>query len=412
MAAIRFDEVSKRYPRGDARYRSLREDLGQRLRLRRPRGRKADEGGPLALDHLSLDIAEGESFGIVGPNGAGKTTALKLISRISFPTGGRLRVRGRVSALIDVTAGVHPELTGRENIWLYGQILGMGKADIRRRFDEIVEFAELPHALDMPAKFYSSGMLLRLGFSIASHLDPEIFVVDEALAVGDAGFQAKCVERMSELVASGRTLVLVSHYLPAIETTCTRGLFLRDGRAQFVGPVSDVLKSYFSWLDSADEELEHDGIPERRSRYAVLEDAGLYTTAGERSRVFKTGDDIEVRIRVRSLRPLPRPHVNIGIKDHRPGNLIFCSMLVDGGAPDEITGTVTISCRLHDVPLLPRAYEVWIAIDSETAHEYLEWQPIASFRVGEALEPAMGPASQTNLALGGPIHVPHDWEVA
>jgi ABC-type polysaccharide/polyol phosphate transport system ATPase subunit len=309
----------------------------------------------LALDQLSMEIGEGESFGIVGPNGAGKTTALKLISRISYPTEGRLHIRGRVSALIDVAAGVHPELTGRENIWLYGQILGMARSEIRQRFDEIVEFSELSQALDMPVKFYSTGMQLRLGFAIASHLDPDIFVVDEALAVGDAGFQAKCVDRMSALVASGRTLVLVSHYLPAIEATCTRALFLRDGRAQTVGPVADVLQAYLRWVDTAVDE-EEGGFQEKRSQYAVLEDIGFYTPGGERRQVFTTGDDIVVRMRIRALKPLPQPHVSIGITDHRPGNLIFCSMLVDGGAPDDLTGTAVISCRLRSVPLLPRAY--------------------------------------------------------
>ena len=223
--AVRFEEVTKRYPRGwtegeEPRYASLRHDLasiGKRLSSR-ARGRPARETGALALKDVSFEIEEGESFAIIGPNGAGKSTALKLISRISYPTSGRISIRGRVAALMEVGSGVHPELTGRENIWLYGQILGMTKADIRRRFDEIVEFSELGGAIDTPVKFFSSGMQLRLGFSIAAHLEPDVFVVDEALAVGDARFQLRCVRRMKELVAGGHSLIFVSH-----RSQCGRG---------------------------------------------------------------------------------------------------------------------------------------------------------------------------------------------
>ena len=200
--AVSFEHVSKRYPRGGdggARYASLRHDLssiGKRARARL-HGRGVHEKGTLALEDVTFDVAEGESFALIGPNGAGKSTALKLLTRISSPTAGTIRLRGRVAALMEVGSGVHPELTGRENIWLYGQILGMKKSEVRARFDEIVEFSELAHAIDTPVKFYSSGMQLRLGFSIAAFLNPDIFVVDEALAVGDASFQTKCVERMT-----------------------------------------------------------------------------------------------------------------------------------------------------------------------------------------------------------------------
>src|SRR4249920_3633634 len=241
--AVRFEKVTKRYPRGwtageEPRYASLRHDLasvGKRLSSR-ARGRPARETGALALKDVSFEIEEGESFAIIGPNGAGKSTTLKLISRISYPTSGRISIRGRVAALMEVGSGVHPELTGRENIWLYGQILGMTKADIRRRFDEIVEFSDLARAVDTPVKFFSSGMQLRLGFSIAVHLDPDIFVVDEALAVGDASFQVKCIQRMSSLVASGRTLLFVSHSLAVVRDLCPRGILLQRGRLTDIGP--------------------------------------------------------------------------------------------------------------------------------------------------------------------------------
>src|SRR6266566_443551 len=226
-AAIAFDGVTKHY-RGAREYRALRDDLAGVVGS--IAGRKRSPRTPVhALEDVSFEIPEGQSFALIGANGAGKTTALRIASRITYPTSGRIRVRGRVGALIEVGAGLHPELSGRENISLYGQILGMRKSDIRRRFDEIVDFAEVWDALDTPVKMYSSGMQLRLGFAIASHLEPDVFVVDEALAVGDAGFQAKCVERMTRLVAGGRTLLFVSHNLSAVEAVCGRGIFLLDG---------------------------------------------------------------------------------------------------------------------------------------------------------------------------------------
>ena len=220
MWSVRFEDVCKRYRKGGARYSTIGgelAELGRRVAAR-VRRRRADPRGTIALDHISFEIADGESFALVGANGAGKTTALRLLARISPPTSGRVWGRGRVGALMEVGSGVHTELTGRENVWLYGSILGNPRAEIRRRFDEIVGFAELERSIDMPVKYYSSGMQLRLGFSIASHLEPDIFVVDEALSVGDANFQEKCVERMSKLVREGTTVLFVSHNLAAVES--------------------------------------------------------------------------------------------------------------------------------------------------------------------------------------------------
>jgi ABC-type polysaccharide/polyol phosphate transport system ATPase subunit len=411
--AVRFEGVSKRYLRGGPRYASLRYDiaamakgLGERLRGREPQPR-----GPLALEDVSFEVQEGESFAIIGPNGAGKTTALKLISRISYPTAGRVRVRGRVAALIEVGSGVHPELTARENIWLYGQILGMSKADIRRRFDEIVEFAELDHVLDTPVKMYSSGMQLRLGFAIAAHLDPDIFVVDEALAVGDAGFQAKCVERMTKLVAGGRTLLFVSHNLSAVEAICQRGVFLLGGRVVANGTARGVLRAYLDWVDVSHRNRLASEIAPRPSQFMTLETVTCNGPDGEERYAFKTGDDLEVRLRLRAFVPLRRPHVSIGITDGRPGNLALCSMLVDGGAPEEVDGTVTVSCWLHGVPLLPRVYQLWCSVRSEQAYgDLFDWQAIGAFRIADA-PGLVGPAAHAHSSTDGPVYIAHEWEV-
>ncbi len=411
--AIRFEAVSKRYQGGGPRYGSLRHDVSQIfMRMGRLFSGNPDEPkGKLALDGVSFEVQQGESFAIIGPNGAGKTTALKLISRISYPTAGRIRVRGRVGALIEVGSGVHPELTARENIWLFGQILGMSKTDIRRRFDEMVDFAELADALDTPVKMYSSGMQLRLGFAIASHLEPDVFVVDEALAVGDAGFQAKCVERMTRLVAEGRTLLFVSHNLSAVEAICRRGVFLLEGRVASEGEAKLVLKAYLDWVESVHHARLARPTLSKRSQRLMLERLTCNDSEGLERYAFRTGEDIEIRLRFESTSKIEYPHFSIGITDGRPGTLVLCSMLVDGGAPEGVEGRAEVSCRLRSLPLLPRVYELWCSVRSAHAYgDLFDWQQVGAFRVVEAAG-LVGPAAQAHTALDGPVYVAHDWKV-
>src|SRR5262249_22137041 len=194
-----------------------------------------------ALRGVSFSVADGEVVGVVGRNGAGKSTLLKLLSRITAPTEGRIRLRGRVASLLEVGTGFHPELTGRENVFLNGAILGMTRAEITRKFDEIVAFAEVERFLDTPVKRYSSGMYVRLAFAVAAHLDPEILLVDEVLAVGDAAFQRKCLGRMSDVARGGRTVLFVSHNLGAVRSLCSRSLYLRSGSLAMDGPTNATL---------------------------------------------------------------------------------------------------------------------------------------------------------------------------
>src|SRR5437588_1656816 len=298
--AVKFAAVSKRYRRGGASYASMRDDLAMmgRRAIALLRRTAVESTEPFALDHISFEVGAGEAFAIIGPNGAGKTTALKLLTRISYPTGGRVRVRGRVGALIEVGSGIHPELTGRENIWLYGRIMGMSRQDIAARFDEIVDFSELSHVLDKSVKMYSSGMQLRLGFAIASHLDPDIFVVDEALAVGDAGFQAKCVDRMTHLVTEGRTLLFVSHNLSAVEAICRRGLFLLDGRVAAIGDMRNVLGRYLDWVGEKRQRLKAPGT-ELRGRGSVVERATIRDSSGDERYGVSTAEASEIQFHFR-----------------------------------------------------------------------------------------------------------------
>lgn len=254
--------VGKRYilqhSAGTAEGADLRETVmaGMSRLVRRLRGAGADSGRHSeeefwALRNVSLDLEQGDVVGILGRNGAGKSTLLKLISRITEPTEGEIRIRGRVGSLLEVGTGFHPELTGRENIYLNGAILGMSRSEIRRKFEQIVEFCEIERFLDTPVKHYSSGMYVRLAFSVAAHLEPEILIVDEVLAVGDAAFQKKCLARMSEVAAEGRTILFVSHNVGLVRTLCKRGILLEAGSVRFDGDAEEAASIYLSGLETA-----------------------------------------------------------------------------------------------------------------------------------------------------------------
>jgi lipopolysaccharide transport system ATP-binding protein len=253
--AIRVEGLGKRYVIGGPanHYPTLRESLADAARrvwsaLRSPASvmRRRPRNTFWALRDVSLDVAEGEVVGIVGRNGAGKSTLLKILSRITEPTEGLATINGRVGSLLEVGTGFHPELTGRENIFLNGAILGMQRAEIAAKFDEIVAFAEVERFIDMPVKRYSSGMYLRLAFAVAAHLEPDILIVDEVLAVGDASFQRKCLGKMGEVAHQGRTVLFVSHNMDAIQRLCTRGVLLEQGMVALDGAVSPVVARYLS----------------------------------------------------------------------------------------------------------------------------------------------------------------------
>jgi homopolymeric O-antigen transport system ATP-binding protein len=302
-AAVRADGLSKLYRIGELHAQlDLRDTLGAALsapfrRFSRRRGdapseRTTRRSGDYiwAVKDVSFEVAEGEVFGIVGHNGAGKSTLLKILSRITEPTSGSAIVDGRVGSLLEVGTGFHPELTGRENIFLNGAILGMKRAEIQRKFDEIVSFAEVDRFIDTPIKHYSSGMYLRLAFAVAAHLEPEVLVVDEVLAVGDAAFQKKCLGKMGDVAKSGRTVIFVSHNLAAVRALCDRVLLLDHGREVTCGPAGPVVNQY----------LER-GATASAERTWLLEDA--------------PGDHKSRLCGVRILDPTGRPAVQVDIAE-------------------------------------------------------------------------------------------------
>lgn len=260
---VKVESLSKQYRIGAAQapYGTLRESLMAMLRApidRLRSGPRLSERFIWALKDVSFEVFQGEVVGIIGRNGAGKSTLLKILSRITEPTGGRARIRGRVGSLLEVGTGFHPELTGRENIYLNGAILGMRKAEIDVKFDEIVAFAEIEQYLDTPVKRYSSGMYLRLAFAVAAHLEPEILIVDEVLAVGDASFQKKCLSKMGEVASAGRTVLFVSHNVGAVIQLCTRGIVLAKGQCIFDGEVSTAVSVYMNEMRSPNSAVKFD----------------------------------------------------------------------------------------------------------------------------------------------------------
>lgn len=275
---IRVEGLSKKYHIGALRasYSTLRDVLtqwGRAAMQPRSAARTSQDDTIWALQDVSFDVWPGEVIGIIGRNGAGKSTLLKILSRITEPTAGRIELYGRIASLLEVGTGFHPELTGRENIYLNGAILGMVRTEIRRKFDEIVAFAEIEKFIDTPVKFYSSGMHVRLAFAVAAHLEPEILVLDEVLAVGDTAFQQKCLGKMRDVTRQGRTVLLVSHSMSTISRLCKKSVWLDDGRVKAVGPSDQVIQSYLSARKSALAEYTRNGTE-------VQPTARVFITAG------------------------------------------------------------------------------------------------------------------------------------
>jgi lipopolysaccharide transport system ATP-binding protein len=313
-----------------------------------------------ALRDVSFEVAEGESLGIVGHNGAGKTTILKLLSKISAPTSGEIRIRGRLSALVEVSSGFHPELTGRENIFLNGSMLGMSRSEIARKVESIVEFAGVQEFIDVPVKRYSSGMYVRLGFSIAAHLDSDILLLDEVLAVGDIVFQAKCLDLIGQLRAAGRTIVSISHDVGAIQRLCDRALLLRHGRVIMIGTPTDVIDRY--------QRMALDG----EGGYNLERDAGLKSAscthisfaAADQEEAVRTGYPMFARLRFRSSEVLENVVFNVLI--YWPSGYL-CAQLTTALADPLLriepgSGEVEFCCPVLEIQ--PGLYRVDISIES------------------------------------------------
>lgn len=360
--AVRVDAISKLYRIGAAfDPRSFRETLTDLVALRRRR----EEPGARdlwALRDVSFDVKRGEAVGIIGHNGAGKSTLLKILSRITEPTSGRIELHGRVSSLLEVGTGFHPELTGRENIQLNGAILGMTRQEIRERFDEIVAFAEVERFIDTPVKYYSSGMYMRLAFAVAAHLEPEVLVIDEVLAVGDAAFQSKCLRKMGDVASHGRTVLFVSHNMPAVRSLCQTAVWLKDGRVVDRGDSASVVNRY---LEQARSRAGRDDVARRIALLPPDDVLCMHSIRllqrGVESEVVLNGDPLEIEIAFEVLTTTLGFHVYFRLLDLEE-TVILESM--HNGDVAEVplveAGRYVANAVLPADFLAPRAYQLLI----------------------------------------------------
>jgi lipopolysaccharide transport system ATP-binding protein len=381
--AIRVDNLAKSYqlgPRHHDHYKTLRESLGAACvhafrklcsRLPFPSGANGVHHRQAvntywALKGLTFDVQAGEVVGIIGRNGAGKSTLLKILSQIVEPTAGRAEVRGRLGSLLEVGTGFHPELTGKENIFLNGSILGMTRREIQRKFDDIVAFSDIEQFLDTPVKRYSSGMYVRLAFAVAAYMNPDILVVDEVLAVGDAEFQRKCLGKIGEVARSGRTVLFVSHNLAAIESLCNRCILLDEGRIIEDGDVRKVLTVYHrrtSGPQPATVMLTNIESTERRHK--ALRSVTLLDSEGQPTNHLPVGGTFEISIEIEVPQRIERPAVGIGIDDR------FCQRLLTVHSPlsrvvfPPLEEPCMITCRIPVFPLAPGEYWLKLALNDQ-----------------------------------------------
>ena len=363
--AVDVQGLGKRYEIGadQSGYMLLTERLTQRVKSL---GRRQKSEEFWALRDVSFEVKRGETMGVIGHNGAGKSTLLKILSRITPPTEGEARLRGRVGALLEVGTGFHPELTGRENVFLNGAILDMKRQEIQRRFDEIVEFADIGPFIDTPVKRYSSGMQLRLAFSVAAHLEPEILIVDEVLSVGDLAFQQKCLGRMEQASQEGRTVVFISHSLPSVVNLCDRAIMLSQGRVTATGKVGEVVDAYVGDVTS---DLER-GIRDRKNRHGngklrfidvhLERDGQLIDSPG-------TGEDFEIVLAfekhtTESLRGSRFNLSVLSLSDHTP--LLDLDSAVTGTTFDQLPAHGEIRCRIDRCPLPAGQYFMDVRADA------------------------------------------------
>ena len=359
--AVRLEGLGKEYELGEKvrGYATLRETISGAVggMFRRDvRARRNERDVVVALDDLTFDIAQGETVGFIGHNGAGKSTLLKILARITEPTRGWGEISGRVGALLEVGTGFHPELTGRENIYLNGAVLGMRQREIERRFDDIAAFSGVERFLDTPVKRYSSGMTVRLAFSVAAHLDPEVLIVDEVLAVGDAAFQRQCLDRIVELAGDGRTVLFVSHNMAVIQGLCQRGIVLERGRVIADAPIDDAVAAYLSTIERAQvvplaDRTDRKG--EGGSRAVSIE------VSGERG-APSTGAPATIEVRVAP--PIPDLTCELTLFDH-VGIPLATMWSANFGADDDFDGAPdTFVCDIAELALKPGRYRVDVSL--------------------------------------------------
>jgi lipopolysaccharide transport system ATP-binding protein len=378
--AIRFENVSKRFRLYRERPRSLQE-----LFLFWHRYRRRQPEDFWVLKDLSFNVSEGDTLGIIGPNGAGKSTILKLAAGIIVPTEGTVAVSGRVSSLLELGAGFHPDLTGRENIFLYGSLLGLSRDTMRTRFDDIVAFSGMEAFIDIPVKTYSSGMYLRLAFSIAIHVDPVVLLIDEILAVGDQAFQTKCLERITELKRRGVTIVYVSHGLDTVRQLCSRAIWMEEGRLRADGPTDLVVRRYLDAITErqnrrlaelnrqvarhSDDGFDAGSALEHPQRWGSGEvrvvQIRVLDSAGNERYTYATGEELTVQICYLAQKRVERPVFGLAL--HRDDGLHVTGPNTQFGdlTIPKVDGEGVVEYKIPQLPLLPGRYQISVAVHNE-----------------------------------------------
>ncbi len=420
--AILVENLSKRYRIGQREpYYALRDVLARAVMapfqgLRSIlNGRRSDVSGQpsslsaqrsapsdtiWALKDASFEVKQGEVVGIIGRNGAGKSTLLKILSRVTRPTTGRAELYGRVGSLLEVGTGFHPELTGRENIYLSGAILGMKKAEIDRKFDGIIAFAEMEKFIDTPVKYYSSGMFVRLAFAVAAHLDTEILIVDEVLAVGDAMFQEKCMGAMQNRAASGRTILFVSHNMAAIQHLCSRAILLKSGQVSADGHPQEIVRSYLSEFshveaqESSSVSLREwsDRVTNGQARIVHFE---ITNETGQLTNIIPVGGKVRFSIFAEFYEPFVDPCFGIAVHDAAGKPILDLRSIHAGLRIGRAKGNVAVQVSVDSLGLYPGEYFLspWIA-DSTSSTVCLDW---AKFGCKLRVDPAPGPHGDLKL---------------
>jgi lipopolysaccharide transport system ATP-binding protein len=427
MPAIRFDRVSKEFTLHHDRPRSFQElFLNLISREQAPRKEKY-----WALKDVSFEVQPGEMVGIIGPNGAGKSTALKLITRIIEPTSGQIQVNGRIGALLELGSGFHPDLTGRENVYLNGSILGFNRAEMDRLFDDIVSFSELERFIDVPVKHYSSGMYMRLGFSVAMHLQPEILLVDEILAVGDQAFQRRCLDRINEMKRQKVTILLVSHSLDKVQEMCDRAIWLHEGEIQAEGPVDRVLEGYMAQVAAADQKILQQVEALNRSGATAVRVAGppakgtrpgrhraawrwgsgqaeivrvqLLDGQGKEQRTFGTGQTLVARIHYSAHERIEDPQFGVALHRTDGFHIAGPNTVASDYEIEAIEGDGHIDFVIPQLPLYEGAFLFSAAIyNHEGTQAYDHHHQAYTFRV---------PPDFQNPKRYGTIHIPCRWDL-
>jgi ABC-type polysaccharide/polyol phosphate transport system ATPase subunit len=395
-AQLELDQVSKRFSIGAP---------GNLLDMLLRRGRPTELW---ALRDVSLRLAPGESVGLIGHNGAGKTTLLKLLAGITRPTRGHVHTTGRVASLINLGAGFHPELTGRENIMLNGVILGLTRREVKQRFDEIVEFADLGPFIDTPLKRYSSGMYARLGFAVAAHVDPDVLLVDEVLSVGDVAFQHRSIRKMLSFRNSGKAILFVSHNLSAVEMMCQRAVWLDHGVVREHGPTADIVRAYLDAVDEALVEHASDRATVSEAEDVSVTNVGVHAASGAIQTDFDFGEPLLVQLRCLARRDLQQVQCSITVRgDYGP---LFTA--TSGTFPCWRSGPHELTCRFETLPLLPGLYRVEVQVRHAATAAWALPRTLAAFRVGTDLaEFGSDSVVGATKSRGGFLAVAYDWRV-